>query len=83
IYTDSKPWRYYGEELAESGSPGVILYGHDGLFMQQVAPPSLDCVLGPEQPPSLDYVFGLEHPLSSVYVPETEYPEYLVPSEDE
>ncbi|GJY88314.1 hypothetical protein Tco_0502942, partial [Tanacetum coccineum] len=37
-------------------------------------------------PPSPDYVPGPEHPHSSVevpYVPEPEYPEYLVPSDDE
>nr|GEX84998.1 putative reverse transcriptase domain-containing protein [Tanacetum cinerariifolium] len=37
-------------------------------------------------PPSPDYVPGLEHPPLPVeipYVPEPEYPEYLVPSDDE
>ncbi|GKG15906.1 hypothetical protein Tco_0358229, partial [Tanacetum coccineum] len=37
-------------------------------------------------PPSPDYVPGPEHPPSPIdipYVPEPEYPEYLVPSEDE
>ncbi|GKD53236.1 hypothetical protein Tco_1286623, partial [Tanacetum coccineum] len=37
-------------------------------------------------PPSLNYVPGPEHPLSPVevpYIPELEYPEYLVPSDDE
>ncbi|GJT88211.1 hypothetical protein Tco_1069928 [Tanacetum coccineum] len=54
--------------------------------MQPVAPPSLDYVPGPEHPPSLDYVPGPEHPPSPVevpYVSETEYPEYLVPSDAE
>ncbi|GJR39768.1 hypothetical protein Tco_1215452 [Tanacetum coccineum] len=39
-----------------------------------------------EHPPSPDYVPGPEHPPSPIdipYVPEPEYPEYLVPSEDE
>nr|GEX71622.1 putative reverse transcriptase domain-containing protein [Tanacetum cinerariifolium] len=86
VYTDSKPRRYYGEELAETGPPRVIVYGYDGLPMQPVAPPSPDYVLGPKQQPSPDYVPDLEHPPSSVeipYVPEPEYPEYLEPSDDE
>nr|GEV84252.1 hypothetical protein [Tanacetum cinerariifolium] len=32
VYTDFEPWRYYGEELAEVGSPGVNVYGYDGLL---------------------------------------------------
>ncbi|GJW44571.1 putative reverse transcriptase domain-containing protein [Tanacetum coccineum] len=39
-----------------------------------------------EHPPSPDYVPGPEHPPSPVeipYIPEPEYPEYLVPLEDE
>ncbi|GJV47117.1 hypothetical protein Tco_1437329 [Tanacetum coccineum] len=42
--------------------------------MQPVAPPSPDYVPGPEHPPS-----RVEVP----YIPEPEYPEYLVPSDDE
>nr|GEV81822.1 putative reverse transcriptase domain-containing protein [Tanacetum cinerariifolium] len=86
VYTDSEPWRYYGEESAEAGSLGVIVYGYNGLPMQLVAPPSPDYVPGPEHPPSPDYVPGPEHPPSHVevpYVPEMEYPEYLVPSDVE
>nr|GEU51580.1 hypothetical protein [Tanacetum cinerariifolium] len=78
--------QYYGEESAETGSPGVIVYGYDGLPMQPVAPPSPDYVPGPEHPPSLDYVPGPEHPPSPVeipYVPEPKYPEYLIPSDVE
>ncbi|GJT53453.1 hypothetical protein Tco_0988507 [Tanacetum coccineum] len=49
------------------------------------APPSPDYVPGLEHPPLPDYVPGLEEleraPL--IYVPKPEYPEYLVPSEDE
>nr|GFB62677.1 hypothetical protein [Tanacetum cinerariifolium] len=51
-----------------------------------VAPPSPDYVTGPEHPPSPDYVPGPEHPPSPIeipYVPEPEYPEYLVPYDDE
>nr|GEX36233.1 hypothetical protein [Tanacetum cinerariifolium] len=83
VFTDSQPWRYYREESAETGSPGVIIYGYDGLPMQPVAPPSPDYVPGPKHPPSPDYVPSPEHPPSPVYVPKPEYPEYLVPSEDE
>nr|GFC42180.1 hypothetical protein [Tanacetum cinerariifolium] len=82
VYTDSEPWRYYGEESAETGSLGVIVYGYDGFPMQPVAPPYADYVPGPEHPPSPDYVPGPEHPPSPIeipYVPEPEYPEYLVP----
>nr|GEY59137.1 reverse transcriptase domain-containing protein [Tanacetum cinerariifolium] len=56
VYTDSEPWRYYGEESAEAGSLGVNVYGYDELSMQPVAPPSLDYVPGPEHPRSPDYV---------------------------
>nr|GEY16845.1 hypothetical protein [Tanacetum cinerariifolium] len=87
-------------EPSEAGSPGVIAYGYDRLPMHPVdpyveaacqaleqAPPSPDCVPGPEHPPSPDYVPGPEEPeqapLSPDYVPEPEYPEYLVPSDAE
>ncbi|GKE30187.1 hypothetical protein Tco_1445571 [Tanacetum coccineum] len=89
VYTDSEPGRVFwgaDEELSDGGSLRVIIYGYDGLPMQPVAPPSPDYVPRPEHPPSLDYVFGPENPPSLVevpYVPEPEYPEYLVPSDDE
>nr|GEW03246.1 putative reverse transcriptase domain-containing protein [Tanacetum cinerariifolium] len=86
IYTDFKPWRYYGEDLAEIRPPRVIVYGYDGLPIQPVAPPSPDYVLGPEHPLSLNYVPGPEHPPSPAeipYVPEPKYHEYLAPSDDE
>ncbi|GJT21312.1 hypothetical protein Tco_0891249 [Tanacetum coccineum] len=54
--------------------------------MQPVAPPSPNYVPGPEHPPSPDYVPGPKHPPSPAeipYIPEPEYPEYVVPSEDE
>nr|GEZ34126.1 hypothetical protein [Tanacetum cinerariifolium] len=73
VYTDFEPWRYYGEDSAETGPP------------RPVAPPFLNYVSGPEHPPSLDYVLGPEHPPSPIqipYVPELEYPEYLAPSDD-
>nr|GFC29470.1 hypothetical protein [Tanacetum cinerariifolium] len=78
--------RYYGEDLAKTGPPRVIVYGYDGLPIQPVAPPSPDYVPGPQHPPSPDYVPGPEHPPLPVeipYVPEPEYPEYLAPSNDE
>nr|GEW29181.1 hypothetical protein [Tanacetum cinerariifolium] len=55
------------EEPSDVGSPGVVVYGYDGLPMH---PPSLDYVLRLEHPPSPDYVPGLKHPPSSAYVPE-------------
>ncbi|GJR16047.1 hypothetical protein Tco_0798699 [Tanacetum coccineum] len=57
-----------------------------GLPMQPVDPPSPNYVPGPEHPSSPDYVPSPEHPPSPIeipYVPEPEYPEYLVPSDDE
>ncbi|GJR12046.1 hypothetical protein Tco_0794698 [Tanacetum coccineum] len=89
VYTDSEPGRVFwgaDEEISDRGAPRVIVYGYDGLSMQPVAPPSPNYVSGPEHPPSLDYVSGPKHPPSPVYlpyVPESEYPEYLAPSDDE
>nr|GFC70600.1 hypothetical protein [Tanacetum cinerariifolium] len=56
VYTDSEPWRYYGEDSAETGPARVIVYGYDGLLIQPVAPPSPDYVPGPEHPLSPDYM---------------------------
>nr|GEW05085.1 retrotransposon protein, putative, Ty3-gypsy subclass [Tanacetum cinerariifolium] len=86
VYTDYEPWRYYGEESAKTGSPGVIVYGYNGFLMQPVALPSPDYVPRPEHPPSPNYVLGPEHPPSPVeipYIPEPEYLKYLVPSDVE
>nr|GEV91297.1 putative reverse transcriptase domain-containing protein [Tanacetum cinerariifolium] len=86
VYTDSEPWRYYGEDSAETGPPRVIVYGYDRFLTQPVAPPSPDYVPGLEHPLSLDYVPDPEHPPSPVEIPyvlELEYPEYLAPSDDE
>ncbi|GJZ03311.1 hypothetical protein Tco_0536586 [Tanacetum coccineum] len=89
VYTDSAPGRVFwgaDEEVSNGGTPRVIVYGYDGLPMQPVAPPSPDYVPGPEHLPSPDYVPGPEHPPSPIeipFVPELEYPEYLVPLEDE
>nr|GEX22908.1 putative reverse transcriptase domain-containing protein [Tanacetum cinerariifolium] len=55
-------------------------------YTSPVAPPSPDYVPGLEYPPSADYVPSPEHPPSPIeipYVPEPEYPEYLVPSDNE
>ncbi|GJV85450.1 hypothetical protein Tco_1525348 [Tanacetum coccineum] len=89
VYTDSEPGRVFwgaDEEIPDGGVPRVIVYGYDGLPMQPVDPPSPDYLPGPEHPASPDYVPGPEHPPSPIeipFVPEPEYPEYLVPSEDE
>ncbi|GKF02219.1 hypothetical protein Tco_0029142, partial [Tanacetum coccineum] len=77
VYTDSEPRRVLwgaDEELSNGGSPRVIVYEYDGLPMQPVAPPSSDYVSGPKHPPS---------PVEVPYIPKPEYPEYLVPSNDE
>ncbi|GJY06549.1 hypothetical protein Tco_0373603 [Tanacetum coccineum] len=77
VYTDFAPGRVFwgaDEELSDGGSPRVIVYGYDGLPMQPVAPPSPDYVPGPEHPPS---------PVEVPYIPESEYLEYLVPSNNE
>ncbi|GJS62462.1 hypothetical protein Tco_0657246 [Tanacetum coccineum] len=71
------------EEPSDVGSPGVVVYGYDGILMH---PPSPYYVPGPEHPPSPDYVPSPEHSPSPVfvpYVPKPEYMEYLVPSGDE
>ncbi|GJY67974.1 putative reverse transcriptase domain-containing protein [Tanacetum coccineum] len=63
------------EELSDIGSPGVVLYGYDGLLMH---------------PPSPDYVPGLEElgqettlPVYVPYVPEPVYPEFMPPKDEE
>ncbi|GKF99675.1 hypothetical protein Tco_0301366, partial [Tanacetum coccineum] len=63
------------EEPSDAGSPGVVVYGYDGLPMHPVGPPSPDYVPGPEEPK--------QAPPSPDYVPGTEYPEYLVQSDAE
>nr|GFB02012.1 hypothetical protein [Tanacetum cinerariifolium] len=81
VYTDFEPWRFYegsDEEPTDVGSPGVIIYGYDGLPMHPIAPQSPNYVPGPEHPPSPNYVPGPEHPPLPVFVPEPEYLEYLV-----
>ncbi|GKA29640.1 hypothetical protein Tco_0715885, partial [Tanacetum coccineum] len=56
--------------------PGRVFWGADEELSDK----------GPEYLPSPDYVPGPEYPPSPAevpYVPEPEYPEYLVPSDDE
>ncbi|GKE46917.1 hypothetical protein Tco_1478175 [Tanacetum coccineum] len=75
VDTDSEPGRALwpaDEELSDSGSPRVIVYGYDGLPIQPVALPSPDYIPGPEDPQAHD----------PNYVPEPIYPEYI-PLEDE
>nr|GEX98197.1 putative reverse transcriptase domain-containing protein [Tanacetum cinerariifolium] len=69
VYTNSEPWRYYGEDLDETRPPRVIVYGYDELPIQPVAPPSSDYVPVSEHPPSPDYVPGPKHPPSPVEIP--------------
>nr|GEV24972.1 hypothetical protein [Tanacetum cinerariifolium] len=63
------------EDPSDVGSPGVVIYGYDGLPMHPVDPPSPDYMPSPEEP---EY-----SQLSPDYVPGLEYPEYLVPSDEE
>ncbi|GKC80565.1 hypothetical protein Tco_1131339 [Tanacetum coccineum] len=58
------------EEPSDVGSPGVVVYGYDGL---------------PMHPPSPDYVPDPEHPPSPVYVQYVLEPAYLefMPHEDD
>ncbi|GKD86942.1 hypothetical protein Tco_1358096 [Tanacetum coccineum] len=76
------------EEPSDAGSPGVVVYGYDGLPIHLVDPYVEAYLQAPEQaPPSPDYVPGPKEPeqapLSLNYVPEPEYPEYLVSSDVE
>ncbi|GKD97942.1 hypothetical protein Tco_1381839, partial [Tanacetum coccineum] len=54
-----------------------IIYGYDGLPMQQVASPSPDYVPGLEHPPSPNYVPGPQHPPSPIEEdPEVDHADY-------
>ncbi|GKE48430.1 hypothetical protein Tco_1479688 [Tanacetum coccineum] len=68
------------QEPSDAGSPGVIIYGYDGLPMDPLDP-YVEATM--QVPPSPDYVPGPKHPTSPFYVPEPEYPKYLVPDDDE
>nr|GEW13874.1 putative reverse transcriptase domain-containing protein [Tanacetum cinerariifolium] len=73
------PWRYYREDLVETGPPRVIVHGYNGLPIQPVAPLSPDYVPGPEYPASPDY------PLPADASPIAALPDYVVdfnPKED-
>ncbi|GKG27586.1 hypothetical protein Tco_0405913, partial [Tanacetum coccineum] len=63
------------EEPSDVGSPGVFVYGYDGLPMHLVDPPSPDYVPSPEEPE--------QAPLSPDYMPGLEYPKYLTLSDEE
>ncbi|GKE21730.1 hypothetical protein Tco_1433242 [Tanacetum coccineum] len=63
------------EEPSELGSPGVVVYGYNGLPMHLVHPPSPDYVPGPEE--------SEQAPLLPDYVSRPEYLEYLAPSDEE
>ncbi|GJX51582.1 hypothetical protein Tco_0278427 [Tanacetum coccineum] len=92
VYTDSEPRRVFwgaDEELSDSGSPRVIVYGYDGLAMQPVSPPSPDYIPGPEEPQTPPVLQDEDErepmfiqPHNPDYVPEPMYPEYI-PLEDE
>ncbi|GJV87130.1 hypothetical protein Tco_1531068, partial [Tanacetum coccineum] len=57
----------------EVGSPGVMVYGYDGLPMH---PPSPDYVPGPEHPPSPVY-----QPLPAAILPTADSPGYITESD--
>nr|GEV87999.1 hypothetical protein [Tanacetum cinerariifolium] len=92
VYTDSEPGKVFwgaDEELSDGGSPRVIVYGYDGLPIQPVAPPSADCIPGPEEtqtPPVPQDEDKREpmfiQPLDPDYMLEPMYHEYI-PLEDE
>nr|GFA06583.1 hypothetical protein [Tanacetum cinerariifolium] len=77
VYTDSEPWRYYGEDSAEIGPSRVIVYGYDRLLIHAVASPSPDYVPGPEHPPSPDY----DQPLPADASPIAASPDYVADSD--
>ncbi|GJZ22044.1 hypothetical protein Tco_0559083 [Tanacetum coccineum] len=92
VYTDSEPRRVFwgaDEEISDGGSPRVIIYRYDGLPIQLVAPPSPNCIPGPEEPqtPPIPQDKDEHEPMfiqphDPDYVPEPIYPEYI-PLEDE
>ncbi|GJU25927.1 hypothetical protein Tco_1164548 [Tanacetum coccineum] len=63
------------EEPYDVGSPGVFVYGYDGLPMHPIDLPSRDHVPGLEEPE--------QAPLSPDSIPGLEYPEYLALSDEE
>ncbi|GJW11063.1 putative reverse transcriptase domain-containing protein [Tanacetum coccineum] len=64
------------EEPSNTGSPGVVVYGYDGLPMHPVDPYVEAALQALEQaPPSPDYIPTPEHPPSLDYVPDPEEPE--------
>ncbi|GJU36267.1 hypothetical protein Tco_1184621 [Tanacetum coccineum] len=67
----------------EVGSPGMVVYGYDGILMH---PPSPDYVPGPEHLPSPVYVLHVlepkQAPTSPDFLPEPVYPEFMPPEDD-
>ncbi|GKF01166.1 hypothetical protein Tco_0028089, partial [Tanacetum coccineum] len=68
------------EELSDGGSPRVIVYGYDGLSMQQVSEP-----MYPEYIPLEDehVLLAEEQPLPPVVSPTAESPRYVTESDPE
>ncbi|GJT78605.1 putative reverse transcriptase domain-containing protein [Tanacetum coccineum] len=62
------------EDLSDIGSPGVVVYGYDGLPMH---PPSPDYMSAPKEPKQAP-----PSPVYVPYVPEPVYPEFM-PHEDD
>ncbi|GKB28597.1 hypothetical protein Tco_0867998 [Tanacetum coccineum] len=93
VYTDSEPGRVFwgaDEEISDGGIPRVIVYGYDGLPMQQVAPPSPDYIPGPEKPQTPpvprdeDELSELGSSITSYFdSPTAESPGYVVESDPE
>ncbi|GKA23249.1 putative reverse transcriptase domain-containing protein [Tanacetum coccineum] len=50
------------EEPSDAGSPGVIVYGYDGLPMHPIDPPSPDYVPDPEKPEQAPLLLDYEDP---------------------
>ncbi|GKD69172.1 hypothetical protein Tco_1323262 [Tanacetum coccineum] len=77
VYFDSEPWRF------QWVSDDELEALEEAPQFPEQAPPSCDYVSGLEHPPSPDYMLCPKHQPSPDYVPGPEYPEYLVPSDDE
>ncbi|GKE42597.1 hypothetical protein Tco_1469881, partial [Tanacetum coccineum] len=70
------------EDLSDIGSPGVIVYGYDGLPIMP-EDPYVEAALQP--PPSPDYLPGpkeLQAPPPPDFVLEPVYPEFMPPEDD-
>nr|GFD21858.1 hypothetical protein [Tanacetum cinerariifolium] len=84
VYTDSEPWRYYGEESAETRPPRIIVYEYDGLPMQPIALPFPDYLEYPEYLAPSDDLAPLEdQPLPVDASPIAASPDYVADSDPE